>query len=596
MSIPDQNTDLSTEKTAEKPIQKINSLRGLFPFLKPHKTVLVLWLAALCISSAASLFFPIAFKQVIDQGFVAGKSIDKWFGLMFIVAIVMAIATAARFYFVSVLGERVIADLRRQLYRHLLSLDQSFFERTRSGELMSRLSADTELLRSMVGSTISIALRSSLTVIGSAAMLIVTSPRLAMYALLGIPLVVLPLALSGRRVREAAKNSQDRVADANARAGETFNAMHTVQSYARENFESHRFNDAVVLSLQAARKRIQLQSTLTGIIITLVFGAITAVLWIGAKNVLAGEMTPGLLSQFVLYALFGAGSVGALAEVWNEVQRASGGMSRINELFQEKTAIASPAHPATLVVPARGAIQLNAVRFHYPSRPDLPALENFNLHIAPGETVALVGPSGAGKTTVFQLLMRFYDPEHGDIRFDGVDLLKLEPQTVRELIAVVPQDPVIFGTTARENIRYGKLDASDAQIETAARSAEAHDFISELPQGYDSELGERGARLSGGQQQRLAIARALLKDAPILLLDEATSALDAHSERAVQQALERLMEGRTTLVIAHRLATVLKADRIVVMDKGKIIAQGTHSELMAQGGMYAELARLQFDH
>jgi ATP-binding cassette, subfamily B, bacterial len=586
----------SSDTKADKPIQKVNSLRGLMPFLKPHRMLLFFWLLSLGLSSSATLFFPIAFKNVIDQGFVAGNSIDRWFSLMFVVAIVLAIATGARFYFVSLLGERVIADLRQKLYRHLLSLDQSFFERTRSGELLSRLSADTELLRGMVGSTISIALRSSVTVIGSAIMLAITSPRLAMYALLGIPLVVLPLALSGRRVRGAAKNSQDRVADANARAGETFNAMHTVQSYARENFESHRFNDAVTLSLQAARKRIQLQSTLTVIVITLVFGAITAVLWLGAKNVVAGEMTPGVLSQFVLYALIGAGSVGALAEVWNEVQRASGGMSRINELFHEKTDIASPEHPATLVMPARGAIDLNKVRFHYPSRPDLPALEDFTLRIAPGETVALVGPSGAGKTTVFQLLMRFYDPEHGDIRFDGVDLIKLEPQTVREMIAVVPQDPVIFGTTARENIRYGKLDASNVEIETAARSAEAHEFISALPLGYDSELGERGARLSGGQQQRLAIARALLKDAPILLLDEATSALDAQSERAVQQALERLMEGRTTLVIAHRLATVLKADRIVVMDKGRIIAQGTHSELMAQGGLYAELAKLQFDH
>jgi len=581
---------------AASPIQKVNSLRGLLPFLKPHRNLLIFWLIALAISSSATLFFPVAFKYLIDHGFAKGGSINQWFILMFVVAVVLALATAARFYFVSLLGERVIADLRQKLYRHLLGLDQSFFERTRSGELLSRLSADTELLRSMVGSSMSIALRSSITVIGSAVMLAVTSPRLAMYALLGIPLMVLPMALSGRKVRGAAKNSQDRVADANARAGETFNAMHTVQSYAREHFESTRFSDAVKRSVEAARKRIGLQSLLTAIIIVIVFGSITAVLWLGAQNLIDGSMSAGTLVQFVFYAFIGAGSVAGLTEVWNEVQRASGGMSRINDLLEEQSRLASPKHPATLVMPSKGALSLDNVSFHYPSRPDTAALENFSLTIAPGETVALVGPSGAGKTTVFQLLLRFHDPDTGNVKFDGIDLRQLEPTFLREQIALVPQDPVIFGTTARENIRYGKLEATDAQIETAARSAEAHDFISELPSGYESELGERGARLSGGQQQRLAIARALLKDAPVLLLDEATSALDAQSERAVQQALERLMQGRTTLVIAHRLATVLKADRIVVMDKGRIIAQGTHNELIAQGGLYAELARLQFDH
>ncbi len=580
----------------ETPIQKVTSLRGLLPFLKPHRSLLIFWLIALALSSTATLFFPVAFKYLIDRGFAKGGSIDQWFLLMLLVAVVLALATAARFYFVSLLGERVIADLRQKLYRHLLGLDQSFFERTRSGELLSRLSADTELLRSMVGSSMSIALRSSITVIGSAIMLAVTSPRLAMYALLGIPLVVLPMALSGRRVRGAAKDSQDRVADANARAGETFNAMHTVQSYARETFESHRFGDAVQRSIQAARKRIGLQAMLTAIIIIIVFGAITAVLWLGARNLMDGSMTAGTLAQFVFYAMIGAGSVGALTEVWNEVQRASGGMTRINDLLNEHSVLQTPTETASLPMPVRGALQLSNIYFHYPSRRDTAALEDFSLEIAPGETVALVGPSGAGKTTVFQLLLRFHDPDSGSVSFDGIDVTTLAPETLREQIALVPQDPVIFGTTARENIRHGKLDASDADIETAARSAEAHDFILALPDGYQSELGERGARLSGGQQQRLAIARALLKDAPVLLLDEATSALDAQSERAVQQALERLMQGRTTLVIAHRLATVLKADRIIVMDKGRIIAQGTHNELMAQGGLYAELARLQFDH
>ena len=579
---------------ADSPRQRLLSLRGLLHFLRPHRPLVVGWLLALAASSGATLFFPYAFRQVIDHGFArGGAEVDRWFVMMFVVAVVLALATAARFYAVSLLGERVIADLRKSLYGHLLALDQSFFERTRAGELLSRLSADAELLRSVVGSSMSIALRSAITVTGSAVMLAVTSPRLAGLAMVGIPLIVLPIALSGRRVRGAAKDSQDRVADANARAGETFNAMHTVQSYAREPFERERFDVAVQRSLGAARKRIRMQSLLTASVIVLVFGAITAVLWVGAQDVIAGRMTAGTLGQFVLYAMLGAGSVGALTEVWSEVQRASGGMSRINELFGEQAALAAPARPLALPQPVRGHLHIEHVRFHYPSRPDSAALEDFSLDVAPGETVALVGPSGAGKSTVFLLLLRFHDPQAGRVCIDGLDLRDLDPAQVREAIALVPQDPVIFGTTARENLRYGRLDADDAAIEAAARSAEAHDFLSALPQGYDSELGERGARLSGGQQQRLAIARALLKDAPILLLDEATSALDAQSERAVQHALERLMQGRTTLVIAHRLATVLKADRIVVMDAGRIVAQGTHAELMAQQGLYAELARLQ---
>ncbi len=578
------------------PRRPMNSLRGLLPYLRPHRALLACWLGALALSASATLALPVAVKHMIDQGFAAGSSVDRWFALLFGVAVLLALATAARFYFVSLLGERVVADLRRSLYGHLLSLDQAFFEKTRTGELLSRLSADTELLRSVVGSSMSVALRSGITVVGSAVMLAVTSPRLAMYALLGIPLVVLPMVLSGRKVRGVAKDSQDRVADANARAGETLGAMHTVQSYAREDYERERFGTAVFVALGTARKRIRLQAMLTAIIVVMVFGSITAVLWIGAQNVISGELTPGTLGQFLLYAMLGAGSVGALTEVWAEVQRAGGGMARINELLGERSVLSVPAQPAALPQPLQGRISMQGVRFHYPTRPDTAALDDFTLTVAPGETVALVGPSGAGKSTVFQLLLRFHDPDAGSITLDGVDLRQLDPAQLRSRVALVPQDPVIFGATARENIRYGRLDANDAQIEAAARSAEAHEFLADLPDGYDSELGERGARLSGGQQQRLAIARALLKDAPVLLLDEATSALDAQSERAVQQALERLMQGRTTLVIAHRLATVLKADRIVVMDRGRIVAQGTHAELLAQGGLYAELARLQFDH
>jgi ATP-binding cassette, subfamily B, bacterial len=405
----DNNAENNVEASTQKPIQKVNSLRGLLPFLKPHRALLISWLSALAISSSATLFLPVAFKQIIDQGFKADGDIDRWFMLLFAVSVVLGIATAARFFFISMLGERVIADLRKKLYSHLLSLDQSFFERTRSGELLSRLSADTEVIRGMVGSSISIALRSSVTIIGCAIMLIRTSPHLAFYALIIIPMIVLPLAFSGRRVRSATKDSQDRVADANARAGETLNSMHTVQSYAREEFEIGRFSNAVQTTLLAAKKRIRMQSILTGIIIILVFGAITGVIWIGARNVIEHVMTAGTLLQFFLYAMMGAGSVAGLTEVWNEVQRASGGMTRINDLLNEHSILAAPQHPATFAAPARGALSLDNISFHYPTRPDTAALENFSLSIASGETVALVGPSGAGKTTVFQLLLRFHE-------------------------------------------------------------------------------------------------------------------------------------------------------------------------------------------
>ncbi|WP_140908429.1 ABC transporter transmembrane domain-containing protein [Cognatiluteimonas lumbrici] len=581
----------SPESKSKAPV---GSLRALWPFVRAHRGLFAAWLVALACSSTATLSLPVAFRQMIDQGFSSSANIDRAFLLLFGVALALALATAARFYFVSLLGEKVVADLRQKLYTHLLALDAAFFDRSRSGELVSRLTADAELLRSVVGSSMSVALRSLVTVVGAIAMLFVTSPHLASYTLVGIPVAVLPIVLGARRLQKMSRDSQDRVADANMLATEVLGSVRTVQAHAREPYERGRFAAAVARAVETARKRIGAQAMVTAVAIVAIFGAITLVLWSGAQEVVDGTMSPGTLGQFVLYALIGGGSVGSLAEVWNELQRAAGGMGRISELLQQQPEVVAPASPKPLPTPLRGEIRFEGVTFHYPMRPDLPALEHFDLTVRPGETVALVGPSGAGKSTVFTMLLRFHDPSSGRVLLDGVDVRELDPAQLRERIALVPQAPTIFAASAADNIRYGRLDATDAEVRAAAENAEADGFLDALPEGFASELGERGARLSGGQQQRVAIARAVLKDAPVLLLDEATSALDAQSERAVQHALEKLMAGRTTLVIAHRLATILKADRIVVMDRGRIVAEGSHEDLMAQGGLYAELARLQF--
>ena len=579
-----------------RPTRRIGALRQLWPFLKPHWALALGWLIFLGLSSSATLVLPMAIRRIVDHGFAHANTaaINATFLGLLAVALVLAVATAARYFCIALLGERALASLRSRLYAHVIGLDIGFFERNRVGELNSRLGTDTEVIQALVGSGISVALRSAVMLLGASAMMAWTSPRLAGLTALVIPAVMLPILVFGRRVQKLSRASQDRLADAAAIANETLNAAPAVKAYARENIESTRYAGAIARALASSRRRIGMRAWLTATVIVLFLGAITLVLWVGARDVLAGTLDVGVLTQFVVYAVLAAGSVAGLSEVWGDVLRAAGATERIVELFAERTSIASPAQPQALPRPVRGALRFDRVRFHYPSRPDAAALHDFDLAIHPGETVALVGPSGAGKSTVLALLLRFYDPQSGNIRLDGVDLRALALPELRGAIALVPQETAIFAGSAADNIRFGRADAGDDEVVEAARAAEADDFIRALPDGYAAELGERGVRLSGGQRQRIAIARAILRDAPLLLLDEATSALDAQSEAAIQQALARLEQGRTTLVIAHRLATVQRADRIVVMDGGRIVAQGTHESLLAEGGLYAELARLQF--
>ena len=578
--------------------RSIKPLLGLVPFVMRYRARVVAALIALVVAAVATLAVPIAVRRMIDNGFDAHRAglIDQYFGIMILVVAVLAGASAMRYYLVTSIGERVVADLRDAVFDRITVLSAAFFDTAKSGELVSRLTADTTQIKAAVGASVSIALRNLVLFFGSTAMMVVTSARLSAFVLGAIPVIVLPLVAFGRMVRKRSRTAQDTLADASAYASELIGAVRTLQAFTNEKLARTRFRDAVERAYGAALYSIRARAMLTAIIIFLAASSVVVVLWVGAQDVLAGRTTAGTLSQFVLFAVFAASALGQLSEVWGELSQASGSAERLSEILRIEPEIKAPANPLPLPSPPRGEVGFDAVRFAYPSRPQAFVLDGVTFDVRAGEKLAIVGPSGAGKSTIFHLLLRFYDPAGGAISFDGVRIADVDPHELRRRIALVPQDTAIFGASVADNIRFGKPDATMAEVARAAEQAAAAEFIARLPHGYETTLGERGVTLSGGQRQRIAIARAILRDAPLLLLDEATSSLDAESETLVQKALARLMQERTTLVIAHRLATVLSCDRILVMDQGHIVEQGTHDSLVAKGGLYARLARLQFQN
>ncbi|WP_299813007.1 ABC transporter transmembrane domain-containing protein [uncultured Jannaschia sp.] len=589
-------SDISATADRERS-KRIGSLRALAPFFRPHRFMVFAAFAALVSTACVSLILPLAVRRVVD-GFQTGETqlLDQYFGAALLIAGLLAVGTGLRYYLVTRLGERVVADIRKAVFGRMIGMSPAFYDNILTGEVLSRITTDTTLLLSVIGSSVSVALRNVLIFAGGLALMLWTAPKLSTLVLVIVPAVIVPILVLGRRLRKLSRENQDWIAESSGRASEWLLSAQTVQAYTYEGEATRRFDDVTEKGFRSAQTRIRVRAIMTAIVILLTFTGIVGVLWIGARDVRAEAMTIGMLIQFLIYAIMVAGAVAALSEIWGELQRAAGATERLVELLEVEDEVRDPAQARPLP-PKRGngeTVAFEDVRFAYPARPGTAALDGVTLQVAPGETVALVGPSGAGKTTLIQLLQRFYDPSGGRVTLGGVDLRELDRAALRGRLALVPQDPVIFAASARDNIRFGNPGASDAEVERAARAAAAHDFLEALPEGYDTYVGERGVMLSGGQKQRIAIARAILRDAPVLLLDEATSALDAESERLVQDAVARLAEGRTTIIVAHRLATVKQADRIVVMQDGRIAAQGTHEELVGQGGLYARLARLQF--